>query len=160
MIEKGDYTRFYMHRTSHWLGMDVHDRGRYHDAKGEWRLLEPGMVLTVEPGLYIRPDEKKVPASFLGIGVRIEDDVLVTEEGHRVLTAAAPKSVEAMCAHAEKRTGPRAEEGPEERTPTKSRRKPVGTADPASGLTRGRSRGRGRRGLPRRGGRGPPCRRC
>jgi hypothetical protein len=60
------------------------------------------MVLTVEPGLYIRPDEKKVPPEFLGIGVRIEDDVLVTEEGHRVLTAAAPKSVEAMCAHGEK----------------------------------------------------------
>jgi Xaa-Pro aminopeptidase len=104
-VEKGDYTRFYMHRTSHWLGMDVHDRGRYHDAKGEWRLLEPGMVLTVEPGLYIRPDEKKVPASFLGIGVRIEDDVLVTAEGHRVLTTAAPKSVEAMCESAEKRSG-------------------------------------------------------
>jgi Xaa-Pro aminopeptidase len=96
-VEKGDFTRFYMHRTSHWLGMDVHDRGRYHDPKGEWRLLEPGMVLTVEPGLYIRSDEKKVPAPFLGIGVRIEDDVLVTEDGHRVLTAAAPKSVEAMC---------------------------------------------------------------
>jgi Xaa-Pro aminopeptidase len=103
VIEKGDFTRFYMHRTSHWLGMDVHDRGRYHDAKGEWRLFEPGMVLTVEPGLYIRPDEKKVPDSFLGIGVRIEDDVLVTDDGHRVLTTAAPKSVEAMCAYAEKR---------------------------------------------------------
>ena len=58
-VEKGDYTRFYMHRTSHWLGMDVHDRGRYHDAKGEWRLLEPGMVLTVEPGLYIRPTRRR-----------------------------------------------------------------------------------------------------
>ena len=103
-IEKGDYTRFYMHRTSHWLGMDVHDRGRYHDPKGEWRLLEPGMVLTVEPGLYVRPDEKKVPAPFLGIGVRIEDDVLVTEDGHRILTAAAPKSVEAMCERGEKGT--------------------------------------------------------
>ncbi len=103
VIEKGEFTRFYMHRTSHWLGMDVHDRGRYHDAKGEWRLLEPGMVLTVEPGLYVRPDEKKVPAPFLGIGVRIEDDVLVTDDGHRILTSAAPKSVEAMCAHAEKR---------------------------------------------------------
>jgi Xaa-Pro aminopeptidase len=65
------------------------------------------MVLTVEPGLYIRPDEKKVPAALLGIGVRIEDDVLVTGDGHRVLTAAAPKSVEAMCAHAEKKA-PRA----------------------------------------------------
>lgn len=102
VIEKGGYTRFYMHRTSHWLGMDVHDRGRYHDAKGDWRLLEPGMVLTVEPGLYIRPDEKKVPAAFLGIGVRIEDDVLVTAEGHRILTSAAPKSVEAMCARAKR----------------------------------------------------------
>ena len=102
-IEKGTYTRFYMHRTSHWLGMDVHDRGRYHDPKGEWRLLEPGMVLTVEPGLYVRPDEKKVPPAFLGIGVRIEDDVLVTEDGHRVLTSASPKSVEAMCEHAEAR---------------------------------------------------------
>lgn len=110
VIEKGDYARFYMHRTSHWLGMDVHDRGRYHDAKGEWRLLEPGMVLTVEPGLYVRPDEKKVPDAFLGIGVRIEDDVLVTEQGHRVLTAAAPKSVEAMCAHGEKRA-PRPRKG-------------------------------------------------
>ncbi len=60
--------------------------------------------LTMEPGLYIRPDEKKVPSAFLGIGVRIEDDVLVTEDGHRVLTAAAPKSVEAMCERAEKRT--------------------------------------------------------
>jgi len=111
-IEKGTYTRFYMHRTSHWLGMDVHDRGRYHDPKGEWRLLEPGMVLTVEPGLYIRPDEKKVPSSFLGIGVRIEDDVLVTEDGHRVLTAAAPKSVEAMCAHGEKRAARGASRSP------------------------------------------------
>ena len=106
-IEKGTFTRFYMHRTSHWLGMDVHDRGRYHDPKGEWRLLEPGMVLTVEPGLYVRPDEKKVPPGFLGIGVRIEDDVLVTEDGHRVLTAAAPKSVEAMCERGEKQA-PRA----------------------------------------------------
>ena len=111
-VEKGDYTRFYMHRTSHWLGMDVHDRGRYHDAKGEWRLLEPGMVLTVEPGLYIRPDEKKLPASFLGIGVRIEDDVLVTADGHRILTSAAPKSVEAMCAPAEKRTTRKVKAGP------------------------------------------------
>ena len=103
VMEKESYTRFFMHRTSHWLGMDVHDRGRYHDAAGEWRLFEPGMVLTVEPGLYVRPDEKKVPSGFLGIGVRIEDDVLVTEDGHRVLTAAAPKSVEAMCERGEKR---------------------------------------------------------
>jgi len=131
VIEKGDYARFYMHRTSHWLGMDVHDRGRYHDAKGEWRLLEPGMVLTVEPGLYVRPDEKKVPASFLGIGVRIEDDVLVTEEGHRVLTSAAPKSVEAMCAHAEMRTARpgrpagKAADGPSSKPSAKAPPKPA-----------------------------------
>ena len=80
--------------------------------------------LTMEPGLYIRPDEKKVPASFLGIGVRIEDDVLVTEDGHRVLTAAAPKSVEAMCERAEKRaprpagrTGTKAVRGRKETKP-------------------------------------------
>ncbi len=96
VLRKRSYERFYMHRTSHWLGMDVHDRGRYLDSEGEPRLLVPGMVLTVEPGLYVRPDEKKVPGRFLGIGVRIEDDVLVTADGNRVLTASAPKSVEAM----------------------------------------------------------------
>jgi Xaa-Pro aminopeptidase len=83
--------RFCLHQTSHWLGMDVHDRGRYRDEKGESRRLVPGMVLTVEPGLYVRPDEKNVPKEFLGLGVRIEDDVLVTETGQRVLTADAPK---------------------------------------------------------------------
>jgi Xaa-Pro aminopeptidase len=80
-----------MHRTSHWLGMDVHDVGRYH-LKGASRGLEPGMVLTVEPGLYIRPAEN-VPKAFWNIGIRIEDDVLVTSKGRDVLTAACPKRV-------------------------------------------------------------------
>ncbi|HEX7616658.1 MAG TPA: M24 family metallopeptidase, partial [Thermoanaerobaculia bacterium] len=83
--------RFALHHTSHWLGLDVHDRGRYRDETGAPRKLEPGMVLTVEPGLYVRPDEKRVPKEYLGIGIRIEDDVLVTESGPRVLTEGAPK---------------------------------------------------------------------
>jgi len=81
-----------MHRTSHWLGMDVHDVGLYR-VGGESRKLEPGMVLTVEPGIYIAPDDDKAPEQFRGIGIRIEDDVLVTADGHEVLTAAVPKSV-------------------------------------------------------------------
>ncbi|MGE5346460.1 MAG: aminopeptidase P N-terminal domain-containing protein [Acidithiobacillales bacterium] len=83
--------RFCLHNTSHWLGLDVHDRGRYRDDEGKPRRLAPGMVLTVEPGLYVRPDEKNVPAEYLGLGVRIEDDVLVTPEGSRILTDRAPK---------------------------------------------------------------------
>jgi len=89
-------SRFRLHKTSHWLGMDVHDRGRYVEADGTSRVLRPGMVLTVEPGLYVRMDEKNVPKELLGLGVRIEDDVLVTGDGQRVLTAAAEKSVAAM----------------------------------------------------------------
>jgi Xaa-Pro aminopeptidase len=80
-----------MHRTGHWLGLDVHDAGDYKRG-GEWRALAPGMVLTVEPGCYIRGAED-VPARFAGIGVRIEDDVLVTEARAEVLTRDAPKSV-------------------------------------------------------------------
>jgi Xaa-Pro aminopeptidase len=91
VLEKEDYKRFYMHRTGHWLGLDVHDAGEYKRA-GEWRDLVPGMVLTVEPGCYIRPDER-VPREFWNIGVRIEDDVLVTVAGNEVLTQATPKSV-------------------------------------------------------------------
>ena len=75
----GRYRRYYMHRTSHWLGMDVHDVGLYR-VGGESRVLEPGMVLTVEPGIYIAPDDEDAPESFRGIGIRIEDDVLVTSE--------------------------------------------------------------------------------
>lgn len=92
LMKRGAQERFTLHRTSHWLGRDVHDRGRYSDEKGEPRRLEEGMVLTVEPGLYVRPDEKKVRPEWLGLGVRIEDDVLVTASGRRVLTEAAPKA--------------------------------------------------------------------
>src|SRR5947208_1048861 len=91
VIETEDYKRFYMHRTGHWLGLDVHDAGEY-KSDGEWRRLEPGMTLTVEPGCYIRPADD-VPRQFWNTGVRIEDDVLVTASGCEVLTAAAPKSV-------------------------------------------------------------------
>jgi Xaa-Pro aminopeptidase len=91
VLEKETYKRFYMHRTGHWLGLDVHDAGEYKRA-GKWRALAPGMTLTVEPGLYIRPTDD-VPAAFHNIGVRIEDDVAVTAEGCEVLTAEAPKAV-------------------------------------------------------------------
>ncbi len=98
-IAKDTYRRFYMHRTSHWLGLDVHDCGAY-VVDGKSRALEPGFVLTVEPGLYIAPDDETVEARWRGIGVRIEDDVLVTSEGHEVLTAGIPKhadELEATC---------------------------------------------------------------
>ena len=93
VIDDGKYKRFYMHRTGHWLGMDVHDVGSYRIGD-EPRALEPGMVMTVEPGLYIAPDDEKAPKRLRGIGIRIEDDVLVTQSGCEVLTAAAPKSIE------------------------------------------------------------------
>lgn len=92
LIEKEAYRRFYMHRTGHWLGMDVHDVGDY-KVDGGWRELEAGMVMTVEPGLYIAPDCEEVDERWRGIGIRIEDDVVVTRSGHDVLTQAAPKSV-------------------------------------------------------------------
>jgi len=94
LIESGDYRAFFMHRTGHWLGMDVHDVGDY-KVDGHWRELEPGMVLTVEPGLYIPPGSA-VDARWQGIGVRIEDNCLVTREGHDNLTAAAPKTIDAI----------------------------------------------------------------
>jgi len=89
VVETGSYRKFYMHRTGHWLGLDVHDAGDY-KRDGEWRQLVPGMVLTVEPGCYIRPGAG-VPERFAGIGVRIEDDVAVTDSGAEVLTLDAPK---------------------------------------------------------------------
>jgi Xaa-Pro aminopeptidase len=93
LIETEAYKRFFMHRTSHWLGMDVHDVGAYF-ADGKPRPLEPGMVLTVEPGIYIAPDDDTVAAPWRGIGVRIEDDVLVTGGAPEVLTAGIPKTVD------------------------------------------------------------------
>ncbi len=102
VLESGDYRQFYMHRTGHWLGLDVHDAGEYKYPKSisselksqsdNWRALEPGMTLTVEPGCYIRPADN-VPEAFWNIGIRIEDDVLVTQDGCEVLTAKAVKSV-------------------------------------------------------------------
>ncbi len=91
VLEQESYKRFYMHRTGHWLGLDVHDVGEYKQG-GEWRLLKPGMALTVEPGCYIRPADD-VSERFWNIGIRIEDDVVVTEQGCEVLTHGAPKSV-------------------------------------------------------------------
>jgi Xaa-Pro aminopeptidase len=92
LIETGAYKEFYMHRAGHWLGMDVHDVGDY-KIDGKWRQLEPGMVLTVEPGLYISPKNENVEARWRGIGVRIEDDVAVTRTGYEVLTSGLPKTV-------------------------------------------------------------------
>jgi Xaa-Pro aminopeptidase len=92
VLETGAYRQFYMHRTGHWLGLDVHDAGEYKDKAGNWRMLEAGMVLTVEPGCYIRPAEN-VQEHFWNIGIRIEDDVLVTANGCDVITIEAPKSV-------------------------------------------------------------------
>ena len=92
IIASGSYRRYYMHRTSHWLGMDVHDVGLYRQG-AQSRVLEPGMMLTVEPGIYIAPDDDEAPEKFRGIGIRIEDDVLVTPDGHEVITHATPKKV-------------------------------------------------------------------
>ena len=91
LVANESYKRFCVHKTSHWLGLDVHDVGDYR-VDDAWRALEPGMVLTIEPGIYI-PDDDSVPAKYRGIGIRIEDDVLVTRDGHEVLTAAAPKTI-------------------------------------------------------------------
>jgi Xaa-Pro aminopeptidase len=93
-LESEAYKAFYMHKTGHWIGLDVHDVGDYKVA-GESRLLEPGMVFTVEPGLYIAPDAK-VPAKWRGIGIRIEDEVRITDEGGEVLTTAVPKDADAV----------------------------------------------------------------
>lgn len=106
VIENRAYSQFYMHRTGHWLGMDVHDVGEYRDAapsgtEKPWRTLQAGMVLTVEPGIYVRPAEG-VPEQYWNIGIRIEDDALVTADGCHILSAAAPKTVadiEALMKH-------------------------------------------------------------
>ena len=91
VLESGDYRRFYMHRTGHWLGLDVHDAGEY-KQNDKWRLLEPGMALTVEPGCYVRPADG-VPEHFWDIGIRIEDDAIVTASGCEIITDSAPKRV-------------------------------------------------------------------
>ena len=98
VIAKGDFRQFYMHRTGHWLGLDVHDVGDYRDpapagADKPWRTLKPGMVLTIEPGIYVRP-AAGVPEQFWNIGIRIEDDALITENGCDILTRNTPKTVE------------------------------------------------------------------
>ncbi len=93
LIAKEAYRRWFMHGTSHWLGMDVHDAGGYLDGEGKPRRLRPGMVLTIEPGLYFGPKDRRVPKKYRGMGIRIEDDVLVTRGGSRVLTTAAPKEI-------------------------------------------------------------------
>ncbi|HEX7027960.1 MAG TPA: Xaa-Pro aminopeptidase [Gammaproteobacteria bacterium] len=92
LIKEGAYRQFYMHRTGHWLGLDVHDVGDY-KVDNDWRVLEPGMALTIEPGLYISP-AKGVPKEFHNIGIRIEDDILVTRDGNEVLSKDAPKQVD------------------------------------------------------------------
>ena len=92
LIARDAHRAFYMHRAGHWLGLDVHDVGEY-KVGGEWRVLEPGMTLTVEPGIYIAPDNLSVAKKWRGIGVRIEDDVVVTKKGCEILTGAVPKSV-------------------------------------------------------------------
>ena len=92
IVKSESYKRFYMHRTSHWLGMDVHDAGTYF-VRGKVRALAPGMVITIEPGLYISPSDETVDAKWRGIGVRIEDDVLVTASGPDVLSSMIPKTI-------------------------------------------------------------------
>ena len=92
LIESEAYRAFYMHRAGHWLGMDVHDVGEY-KVGGEWRVLEPGMALTVEPGIYIGADNQAVAKKWRGIGVRIEDDVVVTRQGCEILTSGVPRTV-------------------------------------------------------------------
>lgn len=90
LIKDQDYTKYYMHRTGHWIGMDVHDVGDY-KLDGEWRMLEPGMVMTVEPGLYLPAGSRGLPKKWWNIGIRIEDDVLVTKDGYEVLSKDAVK---------------------------------------------------------------------
>lgn len=102
IIKEGKYKPFYMHRTGHWLGLDVHDVGIYKHDEDTWQNLQPGHIVTVEPGIYISPfikpaeGQPEIPDNWKGIGIRIEDDLLVTEDGHDILTADVPKSVAEM----------------------------------------------------------------
>jgi Xaa-Pro aminopeptidase len=95
LMREEAYRKFFMHRTGHWIGMDVHDVGDY-KVSDHWRLLEPGMVMTVEPGIYIAPGMSGVAKKWQGIGIRIEDDVLVTRDGHEVLTRDLPVTADAI----------------------------------------------------------------
>ena len=95
-IKKEAYRQFYMYRIGHMLGLDVHDVNCVHDANGEFKTFQPGMVMTIEPGLYVDEETKNVPPEYLGIGVRIEDDILVTENGCEVLTGEVPKEIDAV----------------------------------------------------------------
>jgi Xaa-Pro aminopeptidase len=93
LIKRDAYRAFYMHRVGHWLGLDVHDVGDYR-VGSEWRVLERGMVMTVEPGIYIPIDNTKVAKKWRGIGIRIEDDVIVTDTGCEVISSGVPKTVD------------------------------------------------------------------
>ena len=107
LIKDEKYKQFYMHRIGHWLGMDVHDVGDY-KLNQEWRTLQAGMVLTVEPGLYISENCKTVDTKWRGIGIRIEDDVLITKTGHEILTDGVPKTIvdiEALMARNQREIG-------------------------------------------------------
>jgi len=94
LIEEESYKKYYPHSIGHWLGIDVHDVGSYYGAQGESRKLEPGMVLTIEPGLYVPAADEDAPEGLRGVGVRIEDDILITEDGYENLTRSCPKSVQ------------------------------------------------------------------
>ncbi len=96
LIKKEAYREFYMYRIGHMLGLDVHDVNCVHEANGEFKTFQPGMVMTIEPGLYVDEETKNVPPEYLGIGVRIEDDILVTEDGCEVLTDGVPKEIDAV----------------------------------------------------------------
>ncbi|RKU22149.1 Xaa-Pro aminopeptidase, partial [Candidatus Poribacteria bacterium] len=94
LIKKEAYRQFYMYRIGHMLGLDVHDVNCVHEANGDFKTFQPGMVMTIEPGLYVAEGTKDVPPAYLGIGVRIEDDILITEDGCEVLTDGVPKEID------------------------------------------------------------------
>jgi Xaa-Pro aminopeptidase len=95
VLQSGAYKSYFPHKTGHWLGLDVHDVGDYH-IEGNSRILEPGMVLTVEPGIYIAADDLKAPKTLRGQAVRIEDEVVISERGPQLLTESVPKTVAAI----------------------------------------------------------------
>lgn len=96
LIEDDAYRQFYMYRIGHMLGLDVHDVNCVHDSNGEFKTFQPGMVMTIEPGLYVDAETEDVPAAYLGIGIRIEDDILITADGCEVLTGGVPKEIDAV----------------------------------------------------------------